>query len=100
MKSTDVSETTKFNETYLLKGDAASNGNKKTFAANDVLGTVDGLTVAAKGGTANELTDGAQIKIGTVDVVPVMLLILRLLISLMLRTLLRLLLMEQTQPLH
>ena len=64
-----VSETTKFNETYLLKGDAASNGNKKTFAANDVLGTVDGLTVAAKGGTANELTDGAQIKIGTVDVV-------------------------------
>ena len=64
-----VSETTKFNETYLLKGDAASNGNKKTFAANDVLGTVDGVTVAAKGTTANELTDGAQIKIGTVEVV-------------------------------
>ena len=64
-----VSETTKFNETYLLKGDAASNGNKKTFAANDVLGTVDGVTVVAKGTTANELTDGAQIKIGTVEVV-------------------------------
>ena len=64
-----VSETTKFNETYLLKGDAASNGNKKTFTANDVLGTVDGVTVAAKGTTATELTDGAQIQIGTVEVV-------------------------------
>ena len=64
-----VSETTKFNETYLLKGDAASNGNKKTFAANDVLGTVDGVTVAAKGGTIGEKTDGAEIKIGTVKVV-------------------------------
>ena len=64
-----VSETTKFNETYLLKGDAASNGNKKTFAAKDVLGTVDGVTVAAKGGTIGEKTDGAEIKIGTVKVV-------------------------------
>ena len=64
-----VSETTKFNETYLLKGDAASNGNEKTFAANDVLGTVDGVTVAAKGNTAAKLTDGAEIKIGTVDIV-------------------------------
>ena len=64
-----VSETTKFNETYLLKGDAASNGNKKTFAEDDVLGTVDGVTVAAKGTTAKELTDGAEIKIGTVEVV-------------------------------
>ena len=64
-----VSETTKFNETYLLKGDAASNGNKKTFAANDVLGTVDGVTVKAAGKTAAELTDGAEIKIGTVEVV-------------------------------
>ena len=64
-----VSETTKFNETYLLKGDAASNGNKKTFAANDVLGTVDGVTVAANGGTIGEKTDGAEIKIGTVKVV-------------------------------
>ena len=56
-----VSETTKFNETYLLKGDAASNGNEKTFAENDVLGTVDGVTVAAKGNTAAKLTDGAEI---------------------------------------
>ena len=64
-----VSETTKFNETYLLKGDEASNGNKKTFAEDDVLGTVDGVTVKAKGTTAVALTDGAQIKIGTVKVV-------------------------------
>ena len=64
-----VSETTKFNETYLLKGDAASNGNKKTFKANDVLGTVDGVTVAAKGGTIGEKTDGAEITIGTVELV-------------------------------
>ena len=64
-----VSATTKFNETYLLKGDATSNGNKKTFAANDVLGTVDGVTVKAKGGTIGEKTDGAEIKIGTVKVV-------------------------------
>ena len=64
-----VSETTKFNETYLLKGDAASNGNKKTFAANDVLGTVDGVTVKAAGNTAAELTDGDEITIGTVELV-------------------------------
>ena len=64
-----VSETTKFNETYLLKGDAASNGNTKTFAANDVLGTVDGVTVAAKGGTIGKKTDGDEITIGTVELV-------------------------------
>ena len=64
-----VSETTKFNETYLLKGDAASNGNKKTFAEGNVLGTVDGVTVKAKGTTKAELTDGDEITIGTVEVV-------------------------------
>ena len=64
-----VSETTKFNETYLLKGDAASNGNTKTFAQDEVLGTVDGVTVKANGTTAAKLTDGAEITIGTVKVV-------------------------------
>jgi len=64
-----VSETTKFNETYLLKGDGETNGNKRTFAANDVIGKVDGITVAAKGTTIGELTDNADIKIGTVEVV-------------------------------
>ena len=64
-----VSETTKFNETYLLKGDATANGNQKTFAAGAVLGTVDGVTVAAKGNTEATLTDGAEITIGKVKVV-------------------------------
>ena len=64
-----VSETTKFNETYLLKGDPVSNGNKKTFAADDIIGTIDGLTVAAKGTTVDELMDGADITLGVVDVV-------------------------------
>ena len=61
-----VSETTKFNETYLLKGDDTSNGNKRTFKAGAVLGTVDGLTVKAKGGTVAELKDNADVKLGTV----------------------------------
>ena len=64
-----VSETTKFNETYLLKGDDTSNGNKRTFSGlngGDVLGTVDGLTVRAKGTTAAELKDNADVTLGTV----------------------------------
>ena len=64
-----VSETTKFNETYLLKGDDTSNGNKRKFAAGDVLGTVDGITVKAKGNTAKELTDNAEVTIGKMIVV-------------------------------
>ena len=63
-----VAETTKFNETYLLKGDDTSNGNKKTFAADAVIGKVDGITVAAKGTTAAQLTDGAEVTLGTVAV--------------------------------
>ncbi len=62
-----VAETTKFNEAYLLKGDSKSNGNVKTFAAGDVIGTVDGVTVAAKGTTAAQLTDGAKVTLGTVQ---------------------------------
>ncbi|MDD6742622.1 MAG: flagellin [Roseburia porci] len=61
-----VSETTKFNETYLLKGDDTSNGNKRTFKAGAVLGTVDGLTVKAKAATVAELTDNADVTLGTV----------------------------------
>ena len=63
-----VSETTKFNETYLLKGDDVSNGNKKKYAANDVIGSIDGVTVKAKGATIADLTDGDEIKLGTVTV--------------------------------
>lgn len=63
-----VSETTKFNETYLLKGDGETNGNKRAFAADDVIGKIDGITVAAKGNTAATLTDNADITLGTVQV--------------------------------
>ena len=63
-----VSETTKFNETYLLKGDGETNGNKRAFAANDVIGKIDGITVAANGTTVATLTDNADIKLGTVQV--------------------------------
>ena len=64
-----VSETTKFNETYLLKGDNGSNGNTKAFAAGDTIGTVDGVTVKAKGTTVATLSDNGDIKIGTVQLV-------------------------------
>ena len=63
-----VSETTKFNETYLLKGDDVSNRNTKKYAKDDVIGSIDGVKVQAKGTTADELTDGAEIKLGTVTV--------------------------------
>ena len=63
-----VSETTKFNETYLLKGDDVSNGNTKKYTEDDVIGSIDGVKVQAKGETAKELTDGAKIKLGTVTV--------------------------------
>ena len=62
-----VSETTKFNETYLLKGDSVANGNTKAFAEGDVIGKVDGVTVKAKGTTAATLQDNADIAIGTVE---------------------------------
>ena len=63
-----VSETTKFNETYLLKGDNTSNGNKRTFAKDDVIGKVDGVTVSAKGTSVGTLEDNATITLGTVEV--------------------------------
>ena len=62
-----VSETTKFNETYLLKGDSVANGNTKAFTAGDVIGKVDGVTVKANGKTAATLQDNADIAIGTVE---------------------------------
>ena len=63
-----VSETTKFNETYLLKGDDVSNGNSKKYATDDVIGSIDGVKVQANGTTVAELTDGAEITLGTVTV--------------------------------
>lgn len=64
-----VSETTKFNETYLLKGDSTTNGNTKAFSAGDVIGTVDGVTVKAKGTTAAALQDNSDVTLGKVKLV-------------------------------
>ena len=64
-----VSETTKFNETYLLKGENGSNGNTKAFAEGDTIGTVDGVTVKALGTTATTLSDNGNVKLGTVQMV-------------------------------
>ena len=44
-----------------------ANGNTKAFAAGDVIGKVDGVTVKAKGTTAATLQDNADIAIGTVE---------------------------------
>ena len=61
-----VSETTKFNETYLLKGDDTSNGNTKSLEANAEIGQIDGLTVTAKADA--KYTDNDDVKIGKVIV--------------------------------
>ena len=61
-----VSETTKFNETYLLKGDDTSNGNTKSLEANAEIGQIDGLTVTAK--VDKTYTDNDDVKIGKVIV--------------------------------
>ena len=61
-----VSETTKFNETYLLKGDNTSNGNTKSLKANAEIGQIDGLTVTAKADA--KYTDNDDVKIGKVIV--------------------------------
>ena len=61
-----VSETTKFNETYLLKGDNMSNGNTKSLKAGAEIGKIDGLTVKAKADA--KYTDNDSVKIGKVVV--------------------------------
>ena len=61
-----VSETTQFNETYLLKGDDTSNGNTKSLEANAEIGQIDGLTVTAK--ADKTYTDNDDVKIGKVIV--------------------------------
>lgn len=61
-----VSETTKFNETYLLKGSDATNANGATVLNGGVVGTFEGIilkTTADKG-----LKTGDQIRLGEVGV--------------------------------
>ena len=59
-----VSETTKFNETYLLKGSDAVNTNKTAVANGGTVGTYKGITVAA--GEDKEISSGDTITLGTV----------------------------------
>ena len=59
-----VSETTKFNETYLLKGSDKVNDNKVTIAANGVVGTYKGIEVTAK--ADKDIKSGDEIELGTV----------------------------------
>ena len=59
-----VSETTKFNETYLLKGSDTPNTNSTGVAATGTVGTYKGTTVTA--GEAKTITSGETISLGKV----------------------------------
>jgi len=60
-----VSETTKFNETYLLKGAADSNGNSHTYADGTAVGEYNGIKISADGGSLS-LNSGASVILGKV----------------------------------
>lgn len=60
-----VSETTKFNETYLLKGGTGTNSNGATIADGGLVGTLNGIKLSANGAAA-ALTTGDTIKLGTI----------------------------------
>ena len=62
-----VAETTKFNETYLLKGDKTTNGNSRAFANdNTELGKVNGFTISTAA-ASQSIKDGDKITIGDVS---------------------------------
>ncbi|MDD6354581.1 MAG: flagellin, partial [Lachnospiraceae bacterium] len=60
-----VSETTKFNETYLLKGATGNNGNSHTYTDGSPVGEYNGIKIAAKGGDL-ELKSGQDVTLGKV----------------------------------
>lgn len=60
-----VSETTKFNETYLLKGSDSTNTNGATVADGGTVGTISGIKLSADGADA-VLKTGDSIKIGEI----------------------------------
>ena len=60
-----VSETTKFNETYLLKGAAGANGNSYTYADGSSVGEYNGIKITADGADLS-LKSGEEVKLGTV----------------------------------
>ena len=59
-----VSETTKFNETYLLKGADSANTNNHSFAAHDSIGTYKGLSITAS--QQKTIATGDDIDLGKV----------------------------------
>lgn len=60
-----VSETTKFNETYLLKGSAAGNTNSATITDGAIIGSIYGFSIAADGADYDAST-GGTITLGNV----------------------------------
>ena len=60
-----VSETTKFNETHLLKGSDAANTNSATVLENAEIGTFNGIKITASGADKTLTTTNA-ITVGTV----------------------------------
>ena len=60
-----VSETTKFNETYLLKGAAGANGNSYTYTDGSSVGEYNGIKITADGADLS-LKSGEEVKLGTV----------------------------------
>ena len=59
-----VSETTKFNEIYLLKGSATKNSNSRGLKASDTVGTYKGLSVTAT--QAKTIKSGDDVNLGVV----------------------------------
>ena len=59
-----VSETTKFNEIYLLKGSATKNSNSRGLKAGDTVGTYKGLSVTAT--QAKTIKSGDDVSLGVV----------------------------------
>ena len=59
-----VSETTKFNETYLLKGSDTTNTNSTGVKANGTVGTYKGISVTAK--NAATIKSGDSVGLGVV----------------------------------
>ena len=59
-----VSETTKFNETYLLKGSDTANTNSTGVKANGTVGTYKGISVTAK--DASTIKSGDTVSLGNV----------------------------------
>ena len=60
-----VSETTKFNETYLLKGAAGANGNSYTYANGSSVGEYNGIKITADGADLS-LKSGEEVNLGKV----------------------------------